>query len=240
MELHRLQKILSQAGVCSRREAEVYIKNKRVKINGKIANLGDKASFKDEILVDNQKIKAEDLVYFVLNKPPKTVCTLKDNFNRTIVTSLIDTQYKIFPVGRLDYDTTGVLLLTNDGELANKLTHPSYQIIRVYRARLNEPLTKVELKKINQPLIINGKISTQQILPADKKSYFVILHVGTYHHVKKIFESVNKLVINLKRIEYAGITVDKIPVGEYRKLNFKEIKMLKNLVRIQGDKNEKN
>ncbi|UUD36613.1 rRNA pseudouridine synthase [Mycoplasmopsis citelli] len=239
VNLQRIQKLLSQAGIASRREAESFIKAGRVTINGKVAQLGDKATFKDEILVDKKPIAPEEHVYFVLNKPPKTVCTLKDNFNRTIVTDLIDTPYKIFPVGRLDYDTTGVLLLTNDGDLSNKLTHPSFEILRVYRARLNEPLSKEEFKRLNRPLMINKTLSKQQIIQADTKSYFVILHVGTYHHVKKIFESVNKLVINLKRVEYAGITVEKLPVGHYRKLTLKEIKNLKNLVRIKGEQNEK-
>lgn len=228
-KLERLQKILSQAGIASRREAEIFIKSGRVKVNGKVAELGSKASFNDHILVDNKPIKKENLVYFVLNKPKGYVCTLKDPEGRKIVTDLINTPHKIFPVGRLDYDTTGVLLLTNDGDLSNKLTHPKYKITRNYRARLNLPLTKSELKKLNETLIINGKPSQQIVLPIEgaPKSYEVILHVGTYHHVKKIFESVNKIVINLKRIAYAGITVEKIPVGEYRKLNLKEIKNLK-------------
>ncbi|VEU75984.1 pseudouridine synthase [Mycoplasmopsis columboralis] len=236
----RLQKLLSQAGVASRREAEAIIKAGKVTVNGKVAQLGDKASFKDKILVNNKPIEPEEHVYFVLNKPEKTVCTLKDNFGRKIVTDLIDTPHKIFPVGRLDYDTTGVLILTNDGELANKLMHPSYEIVRVYRARLDQPLTKNELKRLNQPLMINNVESKQQVIQAGPKSYFVVLHVGTYHHVKKIFETVNRLVINLKRVEYAGITVEKIPVGEYRRLNFKEIKMLKNLVKWKEQQNEKN
>ncbi|UUM19512.1 MULTISPECIES: pseudouridine synthase [unclassified Mycoplasma] len=237
--LERVQKLLSQAGVASRREAENLIKSHRVTINGKIAHLGDKASFKDQILVDNKPIFAQEKVYFVLNKPPKTICTLKDNFNRTLVTDLIDTEHKIFPVGRLDYDTTGVLLLTNDGDLANKLMHPSYEIIRVYRARLNEPLSKGEFKKVNGPLMINNTESFQQVIQVAPKSYFVVLKVGTYHHVKKIFESVNKLVINLKRVEYAGITAEKLPLGHYRKLTFKEVKDLKNLVRLKEEQHEK-
>ncbi|QNM93898.1 rRNA pseudouridine synthase [Mycoplasma sp. Pen4] len=231
MQKERLQKILSQAGIASRREAENIIKQGRVKVNGKVATLGDKATFSDDILVDNIPIEEENKVYFVLNKPPKTVCTLKDNFNRTIVTDLIDTPYKIFPVGRLDYDTTGVLILTNDGDLANKLMHPSYQVVRVYRARLNEPLATRELAKLNKPVMVNKKWSNQTVIPADTKSYFVVLTQGTYHHVKELFKAVNKEVINLKRVEYGGVTVNNIPVGKYRPLTLKEIKTLRQWVK---------
>ncbi|WP_322876339.1 pseudouridine synthase [Mycoplasmopsis felis] len=239
MQKERLQKILSQAGVCSRREAENLIKENKVKVNGMIAKLGDKASFQDEILVNNIPIKEEEKVYYVLNKPKKTISTLKDNFNRTSVVDLMDVPYKIFPVGRLDYDTTGVLIMTNDGELTNKLLHPKYQIPRVYRARLNEKLNKIELKKLNGIVKVNGVKSVQNVLPINEespKSYFVILTQGTYHHVKELFKTVNKIVISLKRIEYAGITVDKMPLGTYRKLTIKEVKDLKNLVRIQEER----
>ncbi|WP_322934993.1 pseudouridine synthase [Mycoplasmopsis felis] len=239
MQKERLQKILSQAGVCSRREAENLIKENKVKVNGMIAKLGDKASFQDEILVNNVPIKEEEKVYYVLNKPKKTISTLKDNFNRTSVVDLMDVPYKIFPVGRLDYDTTGVLIMTNDGELTNKLLHPKYQIPRVYRARLNEQLNKIELKKLNGIVKVNGVKSVQNVLPINEespKSYFVILTQGTYHHVKELFKTVNKIVISLKRIEYAGITVDKMPLGTYRKLTIKEVKDLKNLVRIQEER----
>ncbi|QIW62392.1 pseudouridine synthase [Mycoplasmopsis gallinacea] len=230
VEQERLQKILSQAGIASRRESEELIKKGRVVVNGKVAKLGDKASFKDEILVNGKPIQEEEKVYFLLNKPPKTVCTLKDNFNRTIVTDLIDTPYKIFPVGRLDYDTTGVLLLTNDGEMANKLIHPKYQIPRVYRARLNSPLTPKELKYLNTSVQINGKESKQDVLVADNKSYFVILTVGTYHHVKELFKLVDRTVLNLKRIEFAGLTIEGLPVGAYRRLKLKELKFIRTLL----------
>ncbi|MEE3927987.1 pseudouridine synthase [Mycoplasmopsis ciconiae] len=227
----RLQKLLSQAGIASRREAESLILKGVVKVNGKVANLGDKASFKDNVTVNDIPIQEENKVYFVLNKPPKTICSLKDNFNRPLVTDIIDTPYKVFPVGRLDYDTTGVLLITNDGELANKLIHPKYGIIRKYRARLDKPLTDAELKLLNKPVMIKNALSYQSVFQLDTKTYLVSLSVGTYHHVKELFMSVNRKVINLKRVEFAGLTVEKIPVGEYRRLNGKELKMLKNLTR---------
>ncbi|QZE12403.1 pseudouridine synthase [Mycoplasma sp. Ms02] len=230
MNTERLQKLLSQAGIASRREAENLIKAGRVKVNGKVAELGQKASFKDHISVDNVPINQENKVYYVLNKPEKTICSLKDNFNRTLVTELIPSRERIFPVGRLDYDTTGVLIMTNDGELSNKLIHPRYQILRKYRARLNEPLNKIELKRLNKPVPIKNTMSIQTVEQLDTKTYLVSLRVGTYHHVKELFEYVNKKVINLKRVEFAGITVEKIPVGEHRRLSIKEVKNLKYIV----------
>ncbi|VEU70216.1 pseudouridine synthase [Mycoplasmopsis glycophila] len=233
MEKERLQKLLSKAGIASRREAEKLILDGKVTINGKRATLGEKGTFDDDIKVNGKPISEEKKVYFVLNKPPKTICTLKDNFNRTKVTDLIDTPYKIFPVGRLDYDTTGVLILTNDGDLANKLMHPKNKVVRVYRARLNEPLTKIELAKLNKPVFINNTQSIQDVIPIEgaPKSYFVVLTVGTYHHVKLLFQTVGKEVINLKRVEFGGVTVKGIPLGEYRPLNMKELKTLRAIVK---------
>ncbi|QDF64869.1 pseudouridine synthase [Mycoplasma nasistruthionis] len=233
-EKERLQKLLSQAGIASRREAEKMILSNRVRVNGEIAVLGQRASFTDDIEVDGIPIEQERKVYYVLNKPKHTLTTMKDPRNRDNVMNWIDVPYRVFPVGRLDYDTTGVLIFTNDGELANKLMHPSYGVKRVYRARLNEPLEKKELKILNGPVELEeGLISNQMVITADTKSYFVVLSQGTYHHVKRLFEFVNKKVINLKRVEYAGVTVEKLPEGKFRSLTIKEIKNLHEWVRIK-------
>ncbi|EFF41798.1 pseudouridine synthase [Mycoplasmopsis alligatoris] len=237
--MERIQKLLAQAGIASRRKAEELITKGLVKINGDVATIGQKATFNDKISVNGKEIVQEKKVYFVLNKPSKTVCTLKDNFNRRKVVDLIETNLRIFPVGRLDYDTTGVLILTNDGELSNKLIHPKYNIIRKYRARLDEPLSKDDIKELNNEQLINGKPSKQVVEQIDTKSYLVTLTQGTYHHVKELFSKVGRLVINLKRVEFAGIGVDKIPMGEYRSLNMKEIKTLHNLVKEEKNVKEK-
>lgn len=232
--MDRLQKLIAQAGIASRRAAEELISQGKVKVNGKVAKLGDKATFKDEIMVDGQPLSTkEDFVYYVLNKPDRVVSTVKDPMGRVKVTDLIDESRRIYPVGRLDYDTTGVLLLTNDGELAHRLTHPSYEVLRVYRARITRPLTDDELWFLNSDrVMINGKPSKQQVTKVDNKSYMVVLHVGTYHHVKKLFEMVDTKVLQLKRVEYAGITSEGIPVGGYRRLNIKEVRWLKQLTKM--------
>ncbi len=228
----RINKYLSQSGFSSRREAENLIKSSKVKINGEIAILGQRVFEKDIVEINNNQIFIKDeKIYYLLNKPKKTICTLKDNFNRKKVIDLIDDSNYLFPVGRLDYDTTGALIITNDGELANKLIHPSSMIKRIYRARLDEPLNQKELLFLNsENVLVNGKKSIQQVNQVDNKSYLITISQGSYHHIKKLFEQVNKKVLDLKRNEFAGITIDKMPIGSYRKLKPYEIKLLKKQV----------
>ena len=231
----RLQKILSQAGVASRRKAEEMIKAKKVTVNGKIALLGDKASFDDQILVNGTLIKTqEEKVYYLLNKPEKTISSVFDPQKRKTVIDLIDDNRKIFPVGRLDWNTTGTLLITNDGAMANKLMHPKYKIKRVYRVKINQKLTNQELEFLNgNNVYLNHKKSKQEIMQVDQKAYVVSLWTGSYHHVKKLFELVDKKVIKLTRIEFAGLThVKSLSKGKYRLLKVKEIKWLKTLTNL--------
>lgn len=225
----RIQKLLSEAGLCSRREAEKLIKNQKVKVNGALASLGDKASFDDTIIVNNQLLATkQEKKYFILNKPEKTICTLKDHLKRKLARDLINEPGYYFSIGRLDYNTKGVIIFTNDGDLANKLAHPRYQIERIYRARLNEKLELNNLKFLNSnKVLVDNKISLQQVKWIDKKSYEIKLCQGSYHHVKKIFESVNRQVIDLKRISFAGLTCEKMPLGTYRELKPFELKKLK-------------
>jgi 23S rRNA pseudouridine2605 synthase len=232
MEEVRVQKLISQAGVASRREAEELIKKHKVSINGVIASLGQRAKMSDKIIVNGEELpQQQEHKYYIINKPKRTICTLKDNFNRTIITDLIDDDSYIYPIGRLDYNTTGVLLLTNNGELANRLAHPSFEVVRRYRARLDFKLEKNELSYLNgDNVIVNGKVSKQIIELIESKTYLITLREGSYHHIKKIFELVEREVIDLKRIEFAGLTVEKMMVGEYRKLKSPEIKSLKKLV----------
>ena len=231
----RLQKILSRAGVASRRKAEAMIKAKKVIVNGKPALLGDKASFEDQILVNGVSINTEEeKVYYLLNKPAKTISSVFDPQKRKTVIDLIGDNRKIFPVGRLDWNTTGTLLITNDGVMANKLIHPKYKIKRVYRVKINQKLANQELEFLNgDKVCLNGKKSKQEIMQVDQKAYVISLWTGSYHHVKKLFELVNKEVIKLTRIEFAGLThVKNLSKGKYRLLKPKEIKWLKTLTNL--------
>lgn len=234
MEKIRLQKILAQSGIASRRKSEELIENKKVTINGKIAKIGDKASFDDEILVENNPIFKEEKIYYLLNKPRKVVTTLKDNFNRTIITDLINEKnHKIFPVGRLDYDTTGIIILTNDGDLANRLSHPKYEINRIYEVITDKEINLKELKFLNSnKVIINEKKSHQEVLILGTNAYSVKIHQGSYHHIKELFKLVNANVKKLNRVEYAFLNLKNLPIGHYRLLKQFEIKKLKRLVEL--------
>lgn len=230
----KIQKLISQAGIASRRNAEKLILENKVLVNGKIAKLGDRASFKDEIIVNGQKILKQEKVYYIMNKPIKTITSVKDDRDRQTVIDLISEEDYIFPVGRLDYNTTGLLLLTNDGELANKLMHPSSEIVRKYKVRIDEKLSNKELAFLNSDsVIIDNKPSSQIVNHVDRKSYEVILKEGRNHHVKKIFGVVQKKVLNLHRFEYAGLLLANLPKGKYRSLNSKELRWLKSKINLK-------
>ncbi|CAL58774.1 Ribosomal large subunit pseudouridine synthase B [Mycoplasmopsis agalactiae] len=238
-ELVRVQKLIAQSGLMSRRDAEKMISKGLVFVNGIKSSIGDKASMNDEIKVNGKIInltKNTVFKYYLLNKPKNTITTSKDPKGRHTVIDLINTSERIVPVGRLDRNTTGVLLLTTDYELVNKLTHPKYEIERVYRARIDSPLTLKEFRELNAGIEIDGKMSYQIVDQVDTKSYLISLHVGSYHHVKKLFEKIGHSVLTLKRVSYANLTVDKLPEGMYRELTIKEVKNLKLLVEQQEKK----
>lgn len=233
--MERLQKIISLSGYCSRRKAEELIKQGKVKVNGKlITEMGYKASLDDSIEVEGNIVNsAEEKVYYVLNKPRGVVTTSHDDLGRKTVLDLIKTDKRIYPVGRLDYDTTGLLILTNDGELTNILTHPKNNIEKVYVAKIEGIITKEKLSKLCNGVIINNKLTSKakaKILKIDKKNdtsvVELIIHEGKNHQVKNMFSAIGYNVIKLKRESISFLTLDGIKSGEYRKLSIKEVKML--------------
>ena len=238
--MERLQKVIAQTGYCSRRKAEELISEGRVSVNGKvITELGYKADISDKIAVDNKPIfKKEKLVYLVLNKPRNTVATVKDDRGRKTVLDCIENVNKrIYPVGRLDYDTTGVLLLTNDGDLANKLTHPSSEIDKVYIATIKGKIEKEDLENLENGVEIDGKktspckaVLNKYNKDKDKSIVELTIHEGRNHQVKKMFEAINKEVIKLHRDTFAGISSKGLYEGQSRRLTEKEVKELKKLV----------
>ena len=235
--MERLQKKIASLGYCSRRKAEELIKDGRVKVNDiVVTELGTKVENNDQIKIDDILLEQEQKVYYLLNKPRGVVCTTDDDKHRKIITSLIDTNLRIFPVGRLDYDTTGVILLTNDGELSNLLTHPKSNIEKTYIAKINGKLLPNELMALKKGVTIDGvktKKAKVKIKSYDKKTDTSIIEItiteGRNHQVKKMFECVNHKVLKLKRERFAFLTIDGLASKDYRTLTIKEVKQLYNL-----------
>ena len=226
----RLQKAIANSGYCSRRKAEEIILAGKVKVNGEtITELGVKVGKKDEIMIDGKLTSQEEKVYYLLNKPRGVVTTTTDDKKRKTVIDLIDTDKRIYPVGRLDYDTTGVLILTNDGEFANMIMHPKNEIDKVYVAKIEGILKKDAIIALENGVTIDGvtvNASRVKVKKTDLKSNHslveITIHEGKNHQVKKMFEAVGYHVEKLKRERLAFLTVDGLNSGEYRKLNNKE------------------
>lgn len=236
--MERLQKIIAESGYTSRRKAEELIKQGKVMVNGKkITELGTKASFGDEILVDGNLIEYQEKEYYLFYKPRGVVCTTKDDKGRkTVLDYFDDTNKRIYPVGRLDYDTTGLLLLTNDGEFANLMMHPASKIDKFYVAKIKGVMTKDDVKKIKSGVILDGlkiypsRVKVKKINKQNLTSLVEItIHDGKNHEVKRIFESVGHEVIKLKREAFGFLTLGNLKSGEKRRLSSKEVKQLHNL-----------
>lgn len=232
--MERLQKVIANSGYCSRREAEKLIVSGRVSVNNKIiTELGTKVSDNDEISIDGVKLSKEQKEYYLLYKPRGVVSTSHDDKGRKTVVDLINTNARIYPVGRLDYDTTGVLLLTNDGELSNLLTHPKNNVDKIYIAKIKGILDVGSIKKLENGVIIDGYKTSKarvKVRRIDKKNNTSIvqitIHEGKNHQVKKMFEAVGHEVLKLKREVFAFFTTGDLNAGEYRRLTIKEVKQL--------------
>lgn len=239
MVVERLQKVIANSGYCSRRKAEEEIANGNVSVNGKIIQeMGYKVSPNDIIIINGTKLDKSEKIYVLLNKPRGVITSASDDKNRKTVVDLIETNIRIYPVGRLDYDTTGALLLTNDGDLTNLLTHPKNHIPKVYMAKVEGIITGKEIHELERGIVIDGK----KTLPAkvklrkvdkDKNTSMVELTIfeGRNHQVKKMFMKVGFPVIKLKREKIGFLNVKNLNSGEYRYLNPKEVKQLYSLTR---------
>ena len=232
-ELMPLNKFIAHCGVCSRRDAAALIKQGQVKVNNEaITEPGHKVSGKDEVKVNGKKINlAKTLVYVLLNKPKDYITTTDDPQKRKTVLDLIRIKERIFPVGRLDRNTSGVLLLTNDGELAQKLTHPSHEAKKIYHVSLNKPLDKKDFDKILKGAELeDGPASVDVLAYADSKDKTqlgVEIHSGRNRIVRRIFEHLGYDVKNLDRVMFAGLTKKNVERGKWRFLLEKEVRELK-------------
>ncbi len=236
--MERLQKVIASSGITSRRKAEDLITQGKVRVNGKIVTeLGLKVSYSDIIEVNGKTIfKDVPKVYYLLNKPYGVITSTSDEKNRKTVVDLIPTNERIYPIGRLDYNTTGLLILTNDGELANHLMHPSNNIPKTYVAKIEGFLNKNDIERLKTGITIdNRKVDTSNFKIKDKdltqntSIIEITIHEGRNHIVKKIFAYLNHPVLRLKRTKIAFLDLTDLPIGTYRKLKIKEIKKLYSL-----------
>ena len=236
--MERLQKVIAEKGYCSRRKAEELIAAGKVEVNGKIVTeMGYKVSFDDDILVEgNQLSDKEEKVYYLLNKPRGVVTTVHDEKGRKTVVDLVPTTSRIYPVGRLDYDTTGILILTNDGELTELLTHPKNNIEKTYVAKVNGFLTSENINKLKNGIVIDGKKTNKakvKVKKYDKKTNTslveLVIHEGKNHQVKKMFEAIGLKVLKLRREKIAFLTLTGLKSGEVRELTIHEVKKLYSL-----------
>lgn len=232
--MERLQKVIANSGIASRRKAEELIKEGCVKVNGNvITELGTKVTDKDKIEVDNKPIVKEEKVYFLLNKPRGVITSTKDEHERKTVVDLIDTDKRIYPVGRLDYDTTGAILLTNDGEFANILMHPSNKIDKVYLAKIDGIITGEAINTLKDGIILDGvkvvpsRVKLKKVNPENNTSMVeVTIHEGKNHEVKRLFESVGFRVDKLTRKSVGIFDILELPSGKYRPLTHKEVQIV--------------
>ncbi|MBR2678106.1 MAG: rRNA pseudouridine synthase [Bacilli bacterium] len=229
--MERLQKVIAASGITSRRKAEELIKDGKVKVNGKvITELGTKVNSNDRIEVNNKIIEKEQKEYYLLNKPRGVITSTSDDKNRKTVIELINTNSRIYPVGRLDYDTTGALLLTNDGDFANIIMHPSNNLEKVYLAKLEGIIKGEQINTLKNGIVLDNKkikpsrVKLKKVDSNTNKSLVEItIHEGLNHQVKRMFESVGFHVEKLTRKQIGFFDIKDLKSGEYRRLTPKEI-----------------
>ena len=235
--MERLQKVIANSGICSRRKAEELIKEGRVKVNNIIVReLGVKVSSKDKIKVDDKELSKENKVYYLLNKPRGVITSVNDEKSRKTVVDLIPCRERIYPVGRLDYDTTGVLLLTNDGDFANILMHPNDKVEKVYVVKVRGIIKGDSINELKNGVVIDG-VKTEKAKVKLRRTDFksntsfltVTIHEGRNHQVKKMFEAVGFPVLKLKREREFIFDLSGLKSGEYRKLTPKEVAIVYSL-----------
>lgn len=236
--MERLQKVIARAGIASRRKAEELILEGKVKVNGKVVTeLGTKVSSSDKVEVNEIPIEKEEPVYFLLYKPRGVISSVKDEKGRKVVTDFFpELKERIYPVGRLDYDTSGLLLLTNDGEFANLLMHPRGEIEKVYVAKTKGIPLRENMRKLEKGIELeDGKTAPAKVkmLSFDKRKQTAIIeiaiHEGRNRQVRRMFEAIGNDVIKLKRERYGFLTLEGLKAGDARELSPHEVKRLRAL-----------
>lgn len=233
----RLQKVIAQSGITSRRKAEKLIEDGKVTVNGKkVTKLGTKVTHDDKVEVEGLPLEKEQPVYYVIYKPRGVISSLKDDKGRKVLTDLIPgLKERVYPVGRLDYDTSGIILLTNDGDFAQLLMHPSHEMDKVYVAKIQGIPSKEAIKELRQGVQSEGeelKTVHAKVLSTDEQKKTAImelvLHQGKNRQVRRMFEAIDHPVLKLKRERYGFLTLQGLQPGDYRELTPHEVKQLRN------------
>jgi len=235
-ETIRLNKFIANAGVASRRKSDELIAKGVVKVNGKVVtDLGTKVSPSDKVTLSGNPINIkEKKLYILLNKPNDYITTTSDEKSRKTVMDLVNVRDRVYPVGRLDRKTTGVLLLTNDGEIANRLMHPKYEITKEYKVEIDKPINDLQLKKlVNGVELEDGIAQASEVYTGKtKKEVYVVVHEGRNHLVRRMVESLGFEVLRLDRIRYGFLTKEGLKRGEWRSLKSSEVLALKELLKL--------
>ncbi len=223
----RIQKIIAQAGIASRRKAEQLISQGRVLVNGQVATLGQKAdSEKDKIAVNGRLIAVEKKLYIMLNKPRGFVTTVSEEHGMKTVMDIVKVPQRIFPVGRLDKYTEGLLLLTNDGDFANKLTHPRYEVQKEYFVVLDKPLSEQAMERLQRGVIIDERKVKLSRLDVAGKEVLLRIHEGRKHIVRRLFEELGFSVVKLVRTRVSSVELGNLQTGKWRSLTPAELRRL--------------
>ncbi len=234
----RLNKFIAHAGFCSRREADEYISSGKITVNGKVVTeLGTKVKAADRVVADGQQLSLEPFAYILLNKGRDTISTTDDEKDRNTVMDVVEeaTGRRVYPVGRLDRNTMGLLVLTNDGDLAHRLMHPSFKVKKTYEVTTNRPLTQEELEQFRQGMTLeDGPVKTVKVKPDafDPFTVQITVHEGRNHLIRRMVSHVGADVAKLKRVLYAGLNDKDLRVGRWRYLKQREINSLRKLVKL--------
>jgi 23S rRNA pseudouridine2605 synthase len=223
--MHRVQKLIAERSKYSRREAESLIEEGHVKVNGVKITLGDQAEDTDLIEVRGAILEPTNYKYYLLNKPKGYVTAAKDKFTKKVITELVPKNPRVYPVGRLDKDATGLLLLTNDGDFANNIAHPRYEIIKTYIATLKEPMTGKEAKQMESGIEIDGQKVSAKVIVLEPKTIAVQVHEGKHKIVKRLVKAVGSYVKKLHRTHIGNLAVD-VPEGMFRELTEEDKKAI--------------
>jgi 23S rRNA pseudouridine2605 synthase len=227
----RLNAYLARAGIASRRGADELIKSGRVRVNGRPGELNTFVGAGDEVVVDGRPVEKQRLAYVLLHKPPGTVTTARDPHGRPIVVDLVPSEPRVVPVGRLDADTTGVLVLTNDGQLAHRLAHPRYQVDKVYEVEVEGEPAPAALRRLAEGVELDdGRTAPARVRRIGRGRVELTIHEGRKHQVKRMCEAVGHPVRRLHRSGYAGLEVRGLAPGSWRALTKSEVAALRRLV----------